>query len=50
MINSKHKWYHGECRCEYEEVDDWGSFENDYMWNSSTCNCEFTKHVKLMKI
>ena len=32
------------------ELDDWGSCINDYIWNSSACDCECIKHVKLIDI
>ena len=28
-------------------LDDWGFCENDYMWNSSTCDCECIKACKI---
>ena len=29
-----------------KELDDRGSSKNDYMWNPSTCNCEYNKACK----
>ena len=32
-------------------LDDWGSYNNDYMWNSSMCDCVCViRHVKLTNI
>ena len=36
-----------KCRCECKELDDWGSCKNDYMWNPTTCDCEFNKAYKI---
>ena len=47
VCNSKQKWNRGECRCECKELDDWGFYKNDYMWNSSTCDCESNKACKI---
>ena len=43
VCNSKQKWDHDECRCECNELDDWGSFKDDYIWCLSMCNCECNK-------
>ena len=45
VCNSRQKWNHKECRC--EELDDWGSYEKGYMWNSITCDCECNKACKI---
>ena len=29
------------------ELDDWSSYEKDYMWNPGTCDCESNKASKL---
>ena len=38
-----------ECRCECKELADWGSCKNDYLWNPSTCDCEYFD-IKLLII
>ena len=43
VYNSNQKWNHDECQYECKELDDWGSCENDYMRNLSTCDCEYNK-------
>ena len=45
--NSNQKWNHDECQCECKELDDWGSCQNDYMRNLSTCYCEYNKACKI---
>ena len=51
VFNSKQKWNSAECRCEYKEIDDWGSSscDMDYMCNPSTCDCESKKACKIDK-
>ena len=39
-MSSEQKWNHHECRYEFKELDNWGSFKHDYIWNLSTCICE----------
>ena len=46
VCNSKQKWNHNEFQCGCKELDDWGSWENDYMRNLSTCHCECNKACK----
>ena len=38
---SKQKSNHNESWCECKELEDWIPCRNDYMWNSSTCDCEW---------
>ena len=45
--NSKQKWNHDECRCDWKELDDWSSCVKDYMWNPSKCDCECNKECKI---
>ena len=47
ICNSKQKWNHNESRCNCKELDDWGSCENDYMWNPSTCDSKCNKTCKI---
>ena len=35
-----------ECWFECNEVDDYSSCKDDYMWNPSTCDCECNKTYK----
>ena len=44
--NSKRKWNHDECWCEFRKLDEWGSCKTDYVWNPSTCDCECNKACK----
>ena len=45
--NSKQKWNHNECWCEFKKVDDWSSCKYDFMWNPSVFNCECNKACKI---
>ena len=47
VCNSKQKWNHNECQCKCNELDDWSSFKDDYMWNPGTRNCECNKECKI---
>ena len=51
VFNSKQKWNSAECRCEYKEIDDWGSSscDMDYICNPSACDCECNKACKIDK-
>ena len=49
VCNSKQKWNHDECRCEYKELDDWSSYKDDYRWNLITCDFECNKACKIDK-
>ena len=44
LYNSKQKWNHVECRCQWKKLDDWSSCKTDYMWNPGTLNCECIKN------
>ena len=47
VCNSKEKWNHDECRCEFKQLDDWSSCRNVYcMWRPSTCDCKCNKECK----
>ena len=50
LCNSKQKWNHNDCQYKCKELDDLGSCINGCMWNSSACDCECMKYVKLMNI
>ena len=47
VCNSKQKWSHNKCRCEFKEFDDWGSCKNSCIWNPSKCDCECNKACKI---
>ena len=49
ICNSKKKWSHDECWCEFKELDGWGFGKDDYMWNPGTCECGCNKACKLNK-
>ena len=52
--NSKQKWNHDKCWCDCKELDDWSYCKKTvYIWNSSTCDCEYVnmkRQVKSMNI
>ena len=50
VCHSEKKWNHDECRCGCKELDDWDSCEKGYMCNTSTCDLNIIKHVKLTNI
>ena len=39
--NSNQWWYNDKCLCECKKHDIW---EKDYIWNPSTCICEYGKY------
>ena len=43
----KTKWNHDECWCECKKLDDSSSCKDDYLRNSSTCDCECNKAWKI---
>ena len=45
----KKKKKQDEFWCECKKLDDWSSCKNDYMWNSSTYDCECNKSCKIDK-
>ena len=49
VCNLLQKWDYDECRCECKELNLWEvkSCINDYIWNPSTCDCEFNKACKI---
>ena len=47
MNESVCKWNHNECWCECNELDDWDSCKNGYMWKPSTCDWECNKVYKV---
>ena len=47
VCNSKQKCDPGECRCKCKKLDDWCSYENDYMGNPSTQDCERNRACKV---
>ena len=50
VCDSKQKWNHDEFWFECKELDDWGSFKKDYIWNPSKCDCDAIRYVQLMNI
>ena len=44
--DSKQKWNHNECQCEYKEIDNLDFCESDYMWKPSTYDCGCNKACK----
>ena len=49
VYNSKQNWNHGECMCACKELNDWGSYEKNYMWNPSAYDCECNRARKYDK-
>ena len=49
ICKSRQKWKQDKCWCECKELDDWGSYENNFMGNPSSCDCECNKEFKLLK-
>ena len=47
ICNSSQKWNHDECWCKFKELDAWTSCKNNYMRNSSVCDCEYNKACKI---
>ena len=47
VIQSKNGIIINDTYIYYEELDDTGSSKNDYMWNPSTCNCEYNKALDI---
>ena len=47
VCNPNQKWNHDKFRCEYMELDDWNSYEDDCMWNSNMYDCESNKTCKI---
>ena len=47
VCNPKQKWNHGDCWCEYIEKDDCIACKDNYMLNSSKCDCECNKAYKI---
>ena len=47
VCNSKQKWNHDACWCEWKKWDDSSSCKDDYMWNP---NCECIKTCKIENI
>ena len=47
LFNSKQKHNYDNCRFECKELEDWSSFKDVYMWNSSTCDCKCNKACKI---
>ena len=45
--NLKRKWNHDECWCGCKGLDDRNPCIDDYMWNPSTCDCEYNKAWKI---
>ena len=39
----KQKQNHNECQYKHEELDDWNSCRDEYMWNSGMWDCECNK-------
>ena len=50
VCNSKQKWNHDECRCEYKELDDSSSSKYHYMWILVRVILNITRHEKLANI
>ena len=42
----KQKQNHDKCWCECKELDDQGSCEKDFMWNSTTCDCKKMTNIQ----
>ena len=40
VFNSKQKWNSAECRCEYKEIDDWGSSCEKRLIGKLVLECE----------
>ena len=49
VFNSKQKWNSAECRYEYKEIEDWGSWDMDYIGNPSRCYSKCNKACKIEK-
>lgn len=47
--NLKQKLNPDKCWCECQELVEWISLKNDYMWNPSTSDCECNKVYKIDK-
>ena len=45
--NEKQKRNHNYIRCKCKELDDWGFYKNDYLWNRNTYNCDFNQACKI---
>ena len=49
LFNSKQKQNYDNCRFECKELEDWSSYKDGYMWNSSTYDCKCNKACKIDK-
>ena len=47
LFNSKQKQNYDNCRFDCKELEDWSSYKDGYMWNSSTYDSKCNKTCKI---